>query len=211
MRRILAMLIAASFTYGVNASWARTDTVAHWSFEGGVPDTVASGVNSILDSSGNNLHGTPLDGPVYRMMTDSHGSLGLGFDGVNDRVTIADDPLFELTQSLTLEAIIRINSLTGASQMIVVRMDDRGGLDPYQLKVTREGLALFIFDSPTERTSLVSPDSLPLNETVHLAGTLDDATGEMKLYVNGSVSAEKITDQRPIGQLETGRRPGVGR
>ncbi len=197
----------------------RADTVAHWSFEEGVPDTVASGANSILDSSGNDLHGTPLGGPVYRTVTNPGSSLGLGFDGVDDRVSIDDNPLLELTESLTLEAFVRIDSYAN-SGVIVWRGDDRSGLDPYALQFIgddntnpdrRRNLRFFIHPEGGGglRTGFFTPMLLPLGETFHMAGTLDDATGEMKLFINGNVVAETTTDLRPFGPLDASQRPRV--
>ena len=79
---------------------------------------------------------TPLNGPVYRSLPQ--GGFGLEFDGIDDRVAVADDPMFVLTRSLTLEARIRVDALTDTHQAIVMRMDDRPGLDPYQMRVDAE-------------------------------------------------------------------------
>ena len=49
---------------------------------------------------------------------------------------------------------------------------------------------------------------LPLNQFVHVAGTLDDATGLMTLYLNGIFAAQTTTTIRPFGTL-TGANPGV--
>ncbi len=73
--------------YGVAAG----DTVAHWDFEEGTDGSVAHLPESIIDSA-NGLDGTPYGGPVYE--EGSYGSMGLHFDGVNDRIFIEDDPLF---------------------------------------------------------------------------------------------------------------------
>ena len=163
----------------------------------------------MLDTSGNNLHGTPVDEPIYRSVP--YGGLGLEFDGVDSRVTIADNPLFQLTHSLTLEATIRLDALAVNAQPIVLRMDDRSGLDPFVLRVTSDGYADFTFRSEDNtRTSLTSNDFVPLGEFVHIAGTLDDATGSMKIFIDGRLSAELTTNLRPIGELDPTRRPGVG-
>ncbi len=189
---------------------AAADIVAYWRFEEGTADSTATGDLSILDSSGRQLHGTPYGGPVYRSVSQPVSSLAFEFDGVDDRVFVADDPLFQLTRSLTLEALVRVDEF-GVNREVVFRGDNRGGLDPYQLAITAGGQLAFTIDNAANvRTRLLSPDVLPLGELVHVAGTLDDVTGDMKLYINGSLVSETNTVQRPFGPLDPNQSPGIG-
>ena len=41
-----------------------------------------------------------------------------------------------------------------------------------------------------------------LGEWLHVAATLDDATGATKFYVNGEVVAQTVTTVRPFGDLD---------
>jgi hypothetical protein len=50
---------------------------------------------------------------------------------------------------------------------------------------------------------------LPFNQWFHVAGTLDDATGNMKLYVNGNLVASTTTSIRPLGALDPAYSPGL--
>ena len=43
-----------------------------------------------------------------------------------------------------------------------------------------------------------------------MAATLDDATGAMKLYMNGELVAQTVTTVRPFGDLDPASNPGVG-
>ena len=43
----------------------------------------------------------------------------------------------------------------------------------------------------------------------HLAGTLDDATGSLRLYVNGVLGGIDVTTIRPFGPLQSDQSPGV--
>src|SRR4029077_5971512 len=101
---------------------------------------------TLLDASGNGHAGTPVGGPIYRANPGTPGGTGLDFDGVNDRVVIPDHPAFELTDTLTVEAYMRIRSLPvsccgGIS--FVFRGDDRVGLDPYVLSLRPDGRLVF--------------------------------------------------------------------
>ena len=55
---ILSLTCSVEVTYG--------SVIAHWRFEEGDPNSAASGSASVVDSSGHNLHGTPVNGPIYR-------------------------------------------------------------------------------------------------------------------------------------------------
>ena len=55
---------AAILVLGLTLS-ASGDTVAHWTFEEGTVDTVATGDGAILDLVGGH-HGTPFNEPTYR-------------------------------------------------------------------------------------------------------------------------------------------------
>ncbi len=211
MRVRIGLVLAV---FGV-AELALAGTVAHWRLEEGPLDAPASGADSILDSSGNGLHGTPVGGPVYRAVDrvpDS--SLGLEFDGATTRIFVPDDPLFELTQSLTIEAYIKLDAYPDGPYgwgQIVFRGDEQGGMDPYALTVTSTGQLLFrIVQAHNVNAQLLSPTPLSLGEVYHVAATLDDATGEQKIFVNGREVASQITDLRPLGALDPNYDAGIG-
>jgi hypothetical protein len=194
---------------------ASAETVAWWRFEEGVPNTRAAGTGNIFDVAGSYLNGTPFDGPIYRESPIPDSWLGLEFTGGGtgtQRVFIPDSTRLYLTHSLTLEAFIRYDGIptpdTLASQ-IVFRGDSRDALDPYTLAIRKNGRLFLDISSLTERVQLESPESLPLGQYIHVAGTLNDATGEMKLFVNGVEVASKLTAARPFGAL-TGPDPGIG-
>lgn len=194
---------------------ASADTVAWWRFEEGVEDARAAGTGSIFDTSGSYLNGTPFDSPIYRATPVPGSFLGLQFTGGGagtQRVFVPDNPMFYLTKSFTLEAFIRYDGIptpdTLASQ-VVFRGDSRDALDPYTLAITKDGLLFLDISSLTERVQLHSPTPLPLGKYIHVAGSLDDVTGEMKLFVNGVQVASRVTAARPFGAL-TGPDPGIG-
>ena len=118
-------------------------TVAYYRFENGTANTAASGTNSILDSSGNGLNGTPVNGPVYTSnvpvnpvpQTGATNNLSMQFNGIDQRISIPDSPQFQLTHSLTLEAYIDPYTIPSDClwHQILFRGDDRAGFDPYFL------------------------------------------------------------------------------
>jgi len=194
-------LLLVVFVPGV----AKGAIVVSFDFEEGTDGATATGIDSILDSSGNGLHGTPF-GPVYRQF---NGSLGLEFDGNDDHVFIADDPLFELSQSMTIEATIQVRALNPNGQNIFFRGDSRPGRDPYQLWLGGDGTLLMRIHDGTQRADVISVSPIPIDEQVHVVGTLNDATDELLLYVNGQVVGKTITTIRPFGQLDPTLMPGL--
>jgi len=182
-------------------------TIAHWMFDASAPGVTAMGAGSILDSSGNGHNGTPFGGPIYQAVPG--GGTGLQFDGINDRVFVADSLDFSVS-SMTVEAIVSLDSLPSAMGLdqIVFRGDSRAGLDPFYLGVLGGKLRFFIEDT-TGPIALLSPDPLPTGELLHVAGSIDNATGAMKLFINGAEVASATTSKRPTLSL-TGSNPGIG-
>ena len=213
---ILSLTCSVEVTYG--------SVIAHWRFEEGDPNSAASGSASVVDSSGHNLHGTPVNGPIYRAdvaanpvpQTGTENTLSLDFNGTNEQIFIPDDPMFQLTQSLTVEAWINVRSTPVQLAQILFRGDDRGGLDPYFLTVGSisggaNSQEITFLVQNAENTSAVVEAALPnLDEWTHVAGTLDDATGDLRLYLNGTLAAEDVTSVRPFAELDANFNPGLG-
>ena len=94
MKLILSLvvsLLTGSASFGA--------TIAYWRFETGPANAAATGSFSILDSSGNGLHGTPFNNPIYRAdvpanpvpQTLATDNFSLDFNGSNQRIYIPDN------------------------------------------------------------------------------------------------------------------------
>jgi hypothetical protein len=213
-RTILLMLVA--FGQCAAPAGAVGTTAGYWRFEEGTADAIAIGDSSVLDSSGNGMHGSPVLGPTYRGAVPPSSlvnSRSLEFDGITgSRIVVADNSIFELTHSLTLEAFIKAQPMvpgTGGGGDIVFRNDSRPGLDPYRLTVNQPGdqLVFAIVDENQNSASVQSP--IPYDTWLHVAGTLDDATGAMRLYINGNEVASTTTAIRPLGPLDPFSSPAI--
>ncbi len=151
------------------------------------------------------------DGELVAGTTFASGMVGqaFDFDGVDDGVRLPDSQSLQLTESLTIEGWVLVRSYPGSGGApVLFRGDDRMGLDPYVLEVRHDGNVRFVVNSLGSGASVAAP--IPLNQLVHLAATLDDATGLMSLYLDGEVVSAGITDVRPFGDLDTNYDPGIG-
>jgi hypothetical protein len=211
--RLLVTCIVAALSCSAKAS-----TVGYWRFEEGIPNTPARGTGTIIDSSGNGNNGTPFYGPVYSSnvpvstipQTGEQDSLSMLFNGTDQRVFIPDSPSLALTQSITLEAYIDplFVPFTSAEQ-IVFRGDDRIALDPYSLAIANGELQFEVTNSSNDEADLAVPFTT-VNQWSYVAGTLDDATGVMDLYLNGNLVATGTTAIRPYAFLDASQNPGLG-
>ena len=168
--------------------------VSHWTAD-----------NTAADSVGTN-NGSLQSGTTY-----AAGQIGqaFSFDGINDRVGVADSDSLKLTRSLTIEAWIKINAFPTDDSVILFRGDDRRGFDPYLLATTSGGSVRFAISSITNEGASVQAPA-PLGQFIHVAATLDDATGAMKLYENGVLMVQTTTSYRPFADLDPASNPGVG-
>lgn len=184
-------------------------TVAHWRFTG-KPGAVPETGDKIQDAGGR-WPATIFGRPVYRAV---EGISGLEFNGGNDRVFVADDPAFGMSGSFTLEAIIRCDGIFPGSEFqnqIVMRGDDRAGLDPWVLAVALDGRLMFqIQDANNRYVQLLSPGPLPTGRIVHVAGVFTAETKQLDLYIDGKRVSSAETNLRPMARLDAGASPGVG-
>lgn len=133
------------------------------------------------------------------------------FDGVDDVAQVTDSDSLKLTGSMTIEAWVRVDaypqSVVGHGE-IFFRGDDRTGLDPYSLSIEPDGSVQFQIQSLTAVAQVRA--AIPLGQFMHVAATLDDASGVMRLYINGELQAQTETTVRPFGDLDPASNPGVG-
>ncbi|MEQ1824524.1 MAG: LamG-like jellyroll fold domain-containing protein [Pirellula sp.] len=185
-----ALLAAVAAPSGLVSWWTADNTVA---------DLLTRNNAAINTTSGNSA-------PTY-----AAGKVGqaLKFDGVNDRAILPDSASLQLTESLSIEGWIRIDSFpTTGSGLILFRGDHRGGLDPYSIAVMPNGSFSFQISDLNNSLQLEAPVST--GEFIHVAATLDDASGAMRIYVNGVLTAETVTDIRPFQSLSPSNNPGIG-
>jgi hypothetical protein len=159
-----------------------------------------SGNGNATDSSGNGHDGT-VQGEGF-----TTGLYGLAFaSDSNERVFIPDSPAFQLTNSLTIAAWVK---MTSPSYAILFRGDSRAGNDPWVLGGNGAGKIGIQIEDTTDTAAYAAAD-VPLNEWIHVAGTFDGDTGDLRFYINGVLATELFTSIKPFGPLDPNLAPGV--
>jgi hypothetical protein len=135
------------------------------------------------------------------------------FTGARPGIEIEDQERFRLTKSVSISAWLFLNDYgkddnTAPGGQVLFRGDDHSGRDPYHLTVVRDGTIAFVVEDGTTGALVVAP--IPRMRWTHVLGTLDHATGGMRLYLNGSVAAFTTTKVRPLGDLDPRARSGIG-
>ncbi len=129
------------------------------------------------------------------------------FNASQRRVSIADSPEFILTNSFSIEGWI--NPRQSVSGFIFFRGDNRPGLDAWTIDMYQSGQINFqIDDEQNNYARVLAP--VQVNQWQHIAATFDGSSGDMKVYVNGTLTAQTNTIVRPVGALDPNSEPALG-
>ena len=151
------------------------------------------------DSSGHGHDGTVLNGAGF-----TTGLLAQAFNfgqGYN-RVVVPDSPDFKLTNSLSIGAWV----FPKANSWTVVQRSS-ANLVPYSLGMDGAGNMGLWLDTATLGDHLTAP--ITFNSWTHVAATWEAASGEMRLYFNGVLVAQKTTAIQPVADLNPTQNPGL--
>ena len=144
------------------------DIAAHYPF-----DELSGTV--MLDASGNELHGSYIDGPGLGQPGAAEGTgTSVNFAGLLDRGRIDDgSPLSGLRGELSIAVWLRPSATVGLRPIF-------GNPQSWTFAI-RDGDLTFIVEDGAEHSL---PASLPLNEWSHVAAVFDDRQ-DVHLYLNG--------------------------
>jgi subtilisin-like proprotein convertase family protein len=124
----------------------------------------------------------------------------LVLNGTTDHFTIINDPGFNATTAITLEAWIRRD--TTGSQAAVQNIINKSGppdVANYALWLNSgNGSVGFSINSPTGPPPLISPPIITNGQWNHIAVTYNSATGYAILYLNGVYVTSTIFNGHPL-------------
>lgn len=131
------------------------------------------------------------------------------FDGVNDKVTVPDNDLFNNANTLTIEAWINADVWKPQVWQGTIVGKDQDPQTGYVLRCGNNGrLSFTIGDGQGNWAEVASGPVMDANTWNHVAGVMDN--GELRIYINGSL--EGTASSNPIAtstsQLIIGESPG---
>lgn len=154
--------------------------VGYWSLNESSGDT-------FFDYSGNSFHGTL--GPSYPDNCPSRVSSfkkeygnALFFDGIVDHGTISHDPKFDVSTQFSVEAWIKLSSLSSANGGIFCRWGYAAGLRCLRLDTVNNKLVVYASVDGNTHSTTLSTTKLTLDWT-HVAVTLSPDE-DIHLYIN---------------------------
>jgi alpha-mannosidase len=112
---------------------------------------------------------------------------GLGFDGVDDHVTVPDSPRLDLGGTGTVEAWIRLSSLGRWHGVVSKGAPNSDPQHNYALEVDNANRFLCIIGNGSVSMTARSTATASAGQFYHLACTWDGAA--LSLYVNGALTA----------------------
>lgn len=154
----------------------------------------------VIDASGLGNHGI-IKGAVR--VPDGRYGQALQFDGVNDWVTVKDNPSLDLSTGMTLEAWVHPLSETKGGNTVILKQASKG--EVYALYSAEDSDLPASYISDGDYHGVTGSNRLPVNTWSHLVATYDG--NYQRLYVNGvkvAESAQKASIQQSKGKLRIG-------
>ena len=176
----------------------------------------------IYDQSGNGNHGVrePIGSlsqrPQYTTDVPFAETWNYSLDfgsHTNARVEIPDSTSLDITGSLTLEAWVNMNSISG-EQHLVSKRNSSGPDSGYWLKWSASSQAFLFYVGTTSGVQSVESQSFSPGTAAwyHIAGVHDAVAGENRLYINGQLNNSAASDPIIITNdewLVFGNRPNL--
>lgn len=139
--------------------------------------------NIWFDLSGNNNHGTLINGASY----NSQNKGGIVFDGVNDGCTVSNNSSINPPTSITFGSFFYITSFGNNYAPIIFKQNNYTGLyEQYSLYLSTTSIGAAV--TGTNRSQrIASSTGNFLNTHIHAMATCDTTSDLLSFYVNGNL------------------------
>ncbi|MFK7933063.1 MAG: BspA family leucine-rich repeat surface protein, partial [Saprospiraceae bacterium] len=195
---VTADLTAAAVTAGSDAGTLAYFTDVALTNAVGDPTQVPIGTYYISLTAANGCVSSGVVTVALENGCNNNPGAALAYDGNGDIVTVADDPLLDLTSEITIEFWCKPNANASGYQIYVMKAGSGGWGGGYGMVTNGSGNLHFMptgwFGSGHINTSY----KLPADQWVHLAATYDGTTS--KIYLNGVESFSASTSGATIPQ-----------
>ena len=148
--------------------------IAHWKLD------ETSGLTA-MDSAGGH------DGTLLMDQTWGAGQIdgGLSFDGFDDYISVPHAETLSLTGEMTFAAWINTLDTSGGYRCILATDLPGNGMSNYWFGIENDELVFGFWAEGSFRTVSTPSSNLQADRWYHLAASFDDATDEVRLYVDG--------------------------
>ncbi|MFW6157021.1 MAG: LamG-like jellyroll fold domain-containing protein, partial [Armatimonadota bacterium] len=185
---IVALSLLSAFALGATGD----GPVAQWTFNGEFR-------RLSRDVAASKYHAVAADDYAH---VQSPGRQAIVLDGVDDSLRVPDDPALVMTDALTIDVWLRLDSADGGHQCVV----DKGG-ERYRIQVSGTS-AMFGLKAGDERMDLSGGELVP-GQWHRITGVFDRP--DARLYIDGEEVGSRTWDHEigPGGDLFIGSKGGV--
>jgi len=166
--------------------------VAEWLMNEGVDNTCTGGANDVCDVSGNGNDGASTGGPVW---TAGKNGSGLRFDGVDDYVDIPDSASVASFTAASVDLWFKPTANPASAAGMYFESTTTSGFTRFGIFHQANGTVTGLMRDTNTGSSFSanSTTTLTLNRWYHLELTVDSATDNLILYVNGIAEGTNST------------------
>ncbi|SCA62932.1 hypothetical protein SCG7109_AF_00140 [Chlamydiales bacterium SCGC AG-110-M15] len=125
------------------------------------------------------------------LASEPQAGLALGFDGVDDYITVLDSPELNISDHVTIEAWVRILGVDANQQTILAKEGVNTDEINYGLYLNQDGGENYELTLSTDGFDLTTNENLEIGKWYHVAGVISsNGGGTQSLYIDGNLAEE---------------------
>ncbi|MBI2547602.1 MAG: hypothetical protein HYW23_04125 [Candidatus Aenigmarchaeota archaeon] len=167
-----------------NSTAGSNGLVGYWTFDEGAGSNVydASGYDDTGVLVNMNITGNATSG--WNVTGCKSGGC-MNFDGINDYINVTDNPVLNISGSITLSAWVKIGVGSGGGMILAKQQDLAGTADDSGYFLSGASSPRFLIDNAGTTSDIFGTTDLRDNKWHLLTGTYDYSTGITRVYVDG--------------------------